>query len=48
MGEIDTNIFRITNLSDLSSQYQQYYIKGLSPTHPDYYQNRQILQKKLS
>jgi len=48
MDKVDTNVFPITNLNELSSQYQQYMIKGLSPTHPDYYHNRQILQKQLS
>jgi hypothetical protein len=48
MGELKTNIFPITNLAQLSSHYQLYFIKGLEPTHPEYYQNRQILQKQLS
>ncbi len=48
MGEVATNIFPITNLRELSSHYQLHCIKGLSPTHPEYYQNRQIIQKQLS
>jgi len=53
MGEgsaqrVEANIFAIENLEDLSSLYRLYRIKGLYPEHPEYYQNRQAVIRKLS
>lgn len=48
MEKLETNIFRIGNLSALSADYRQYRIKGLSPTHRDYYPNRKRIEKTLS
>jgi hypothetical protein len=48
MAGLETNIFPITNLSQLTSVYHQYQVKGLNFTQRDYHANRQILQKKLS
>lgn len=48
MAGLETNIFPINNLSQLSSQYQLHRVKGLSPDHSDYYADRQNLQKRLS
>ncbi|MEO1668902.1 MAG: hypothetical protein AAFU54_30005 [Chloroflexota bacterium] len=48
MEKLETNIFRIGNLSALSADYRQYRVKGLSPTHRDYYRNRKRIEKALS
>jgi len=48
MTGLESNIFAITNLSDLSSVYRLYKIRGLSREHPQYYQNRQAIARKLS
>src|SRR5258708_15465820 len=45
---LETNIFRIVNLASLSSKYKLYLIKGLSNAPDQYYQNRQIIIRKLS
>lgn len=48
MSEIETNIFRITNLKDLSSHYRTYRVVNLHKDQEDYYQNRQHITQKLS
>jgi len=42
------NTFPITNLSELVSEYRLYRIRGLRAGHPEYFQNKQILIRKLS
>lgn len=48
MTGLESNIFAIANLSSLSSLYRLYKIRGLSRQHPQYYQNRQAISRKLS
>ena len=48
MTNLETNIFPITNLAELSSEYKLYRIKGLSTSQEEYYQNRQIIIERLS
>jgi len=48
MTGLETNIFPITNLADLSSEYRLYRIRGLRREQSEYYQNRQIIARKLS
>jgi hypothetical protein len=45
---IETNIYKIENLSDIKTNYKIYKIIGLYPEHPEYFQNRQLLIQKLS
>lgn len=45
---LETNIFPIVNLSDLSSAYRLYRIRGLHPEQSEYYQNCQTLKRRLS
>ena len=44
---IESNVFPFLNLSELSTQYRLYEIKGLN-RHAEYYQNRQNLIHRLS
>ena len=48
MTGLKTNIFPITNLAELSSTYRLYHIRGLRKDQTEYYQNRQIIARKLS
>lgn len=48
MGRLETNVFAITNLSELSTSYRMYRIKGLHREHDEYYQNLQAITRKLS
>lgn len=48
MSRIETNIFPITNLSELSSRYRMCRLVGLHKGQDEYYPNRQQLQKNLS
>jgi len=48
MTGLETNIFPITNLDDLSSAYRLYRIRGLRKDQGEYHQNRQIIARKLS
>jgi hypothetical protein len=48
VNQIETNIFAITNLAELSSRYRLYRIRGLSPDQEEYEQNVQILIRRLS
>lgn len=44
----ETNIFRITNLADLSAEYRLYRVKGLTEGQEDYYRNVNSLVNRLS
>jgi hypothetical protein len=44
----ETNIFRITNLAELSAEYRLYRVKGLSEGQEDYYRNLNSLVNRLS
>lgn len=48
MGRTETNVFPITNLSDLSTDYRLYRIKGLNSDQDEYYQNVQYISRSLS
>src|SRR4051794_8699638 len=48
MSTLETNVFPITNLSDLAASYRLYRIRGLRPEHPQYFHNRQALISRLS
>lgn len=48
MTGLETNVFLIENLDQLSAEYRLYRIKGLRPEQDEYYQNRQILIRNLS
>jgi hypothetical protein len=53
MGEqsaarVETNVFVLENLEDISSRYRLYRIVGLDSEHPEYYENRQAIIRKLS
>jgi hypothetical protein len=48
MPGLETNIFPILNLSQLSSRYRRYLIRGLQPNHPQYFQNVDTLVRDLS
>ena len=45
---METNIYPIEGLEDLSTQYTVFRMIGLSPDSPDYFQNLQILIDRLS
>lgn len=44
----ETNIFRIANLSELSTRYRTYKVRGLSIESPDFYKNRHHIVGRLS
>jgi hypothetical protein len=48
MSALETNIFPIANLSELTASYRLYRIRGLRPDQPECYQNRQALLRRLS
>ncbi len=48
MSEIETNIFRILNLRELSSAYRMYEVLNLHEDQEEYYQNSQLITRKLS
>lgn len=48
MSTVTTNIYPILNLNELAARYRVYKIRGLSPEHPEYFQNRQALTKRMS
>lgn len=45
---LETNIFPIQNLDELSSRYRLYKIRGLRPEQDEYYQNVALLKRRLS
>ena len=48
MNELETNIYRITNLRDLASTYRTYRVVNLHRDQEEYYQNCQQLTRILS
>jgi len=48
MATLETNVFPITNLANFSCRYRLAEIAGLRPDQAEYFQNRQILTRKLS
>ena len=48
MTQLETNIYSITNLRELSTRYRLVEIAGLRPDHAEYFQNRQVLERRLS
>src|SRR5262249_17920431 len=47
MSVLETNVFPITNLSELTASYRLYRIRGLRPEHPQYFHTRQALSRRL-
>ncbi len=47
MTELETNIFPVTNLNMLNTQYRLYKIKGLNRDQDEFEQNRQAIVKKF-
>ncbi len=45
MGWLETNIFPIVNLSEVSGRYRLCRVLGLDRQHPQYYQNRDHLER---
>lgn len=48
MAGPESNTFPIINLSELTSVYKLYRIRGLDPHHTDYYANRGYVERRLS
>ncbi|MFB3779527.1 MAG: hypothetical protein ACE141_18050 [Bryobacteraceae bacterium] len=48
MAELETNIYRITNLNELSSRYRLVEVVGLRSDQAEYFQNRETLERRLS
>jgi len=48
MNQIETNIYLIENLEQLSCKYRIYQVRGLSPDSEDYEKNIQLLIQSLS
>lgn len=48
MNGMETNVFPITNLGELTRRYRLYHVLGLSPDQAEFHQNRQHLRRKLS
>lgn len=48
MTDIETNIFPIQNLNDLTLQYDTYRVRGLRRDQDEYFQNRDALTRDLS
>ena len=48
MSGLETNVFPITNLQDLSAEYNLYRVRGLNADQDEYYANREILKRRLS
>lgn len=48
MAKLESNIFPIVNLDQLSSAYRLYRLKGLHPGQSEYYRNRQYIINKIS
>lgn len=45
---VEANVFVLKDLENLSSRYRLYCIRGLQSEHPEYYENRQAIIRKLS
>lgn len=48
MAGLESNVFPITNLGELTSVYKLYRIRGLDPDHANYYANRGHVERRLS
>lgn len=48
MAGTESNVFPILNLDELTSAYKLYRIRGLDPSHPAYYLNRNHVERHLS
>jgi alkylated DNA nucleotide flippase Atl1 len=48
MNTLETNVFPITNLSQLSAGYRLYRIRGLRAEQSEFFQNQQALVRRLS
>ena len=48
MSALETNIFPILNLDELSASYRIFKIRGLHRDQPEYFQNQQLLTRRLS
>ena len=48
MSRLETNVFPIINIPQLSSSYRQYRIRGLHSEQAEYHQNIQIISRRLS
>src|SRR5262249_10893344 len=48
MTALETNVFPITNLKDLSAGYRLYQIRGLRAEQDEFFQNQQALIRRLS
>lgn len=48
MNTLETNIYRVENLNELSAKYRLYRLRGLSADQDDYHRNLNILVTKLS
>jgi len=48
MSGLEANIYPITNLNELSSEYRMFRIKGLRPDQEEYHSNRDLIAKRMS
>jgi hypothetical protein len=48
MNRLESNIFPIANLKDLTTRYRTYRLRGLSRSSPDYFKNRDLIVRRLS
>ena len=48
MRQLETNIYSITNLDELSTRYRLVEVAGLRRDQAEYFQNRQALERRLS
>ena len=48
MTGLETNVFPITNLADLSASYRLYHVRGLGSDQAEFFQNRDALVRFLS
>jgi hypothetical protein len=48
MTALETNVFPITNLDELSAGYRLYRVRGLRAEQAEYFQNQQALVRRLS
>ncbi|HUJ10669.1 MAG TPA: hypothetical protein VL171_11640 [Verrucomicrobiae bacterium] len=48
MNTLETNVYRIESLTDLSARYRLYRVRGLSPEQDEYYRNLNILVTQLA
>lgn len=48
MNRLESNIFPIANLKDLTTRYRTYRVRGLSRSSPDYFKNRDMIVRRLA